>query len=91
MGLYLSPLISKNIDTLVLGCTHYPLLKELITNITLDTLIILDRKERNKIFVLENIYFGYDSADIRKDAARELDARPCDCPYHALVEHDPSG
>jgi outer membrane protein OmpA-like peptidoglycan-associated protein len=48
-------------------------LKELITNITLDTLIILDRKERNKIFVLENIYFGYDSADIRKDAARELD------------------
>lgn len=48
-------------------------LKELVTNITFDTLLILDRKERNKIFVLENIYFGYDSADIRKDAARELD------------------
>ncbi|MDR2425810.1 MAG: glutamate racemase [Endomicrobium sp.] len=25
---YLKPLISKNIDTLVLGCTHYPLLKK---------------------------------------------------------------
>jgi len=48
-------------------------LKELITTITLDTLMVLDRKERNKIFVLENIYFGYDSANIRKDAARELD------------------
>ncbi len=48
-------------------------LKELITNITLDTLLVLDRKERNKIFVLENIYFGYDSADIRREAARELD------------------
>lgn len=48
-------------------------LKELITTITLDTIMVLDRKERNKIFVLENIYFGYDSADIRKDAARELD------------------
>lgn len=48
-------------------------LKELVTNITLDTILVLDRKERNKIFVLENIYFGYDSADIRKDAARELD------------------
>lgn len=48
-------------------------LKELITNITLDTILVLDRKERNKIFVLENIYFGYDSADIRRDAARELD------------------
>jgi outer membrane protein OmpA-like peptidoglycan-associated protein len=48
-------------------------LKELVTNITFDTLLVLDRKEKNKIFVLENIYFGYDSADIRRDAARELD------------------
>jgi peptidoglycan-associated lipoprotein len=48
-------------------------LKELVTNITFDTVMVLDRKERNKIFVLENIYFGYDSADIRKDAAIELD------------------
>jgi peptidoglycan-associated lipoprotein len=48
-------------------------LKELITNITFDTILVLDRKERNKIFVLENIYFGYDSANIRKDAALELD------------------
>ncbi len=48
-------------------------LKELVTTITLDTILVLDRKERNKIFVLENIYFGYDSADIRRDAAIELD------------------
>jgi glutamate racemase len=27
---YLHPLKDKQIDTLVLGCTHYPLLKELI-------------------------------------------------------------
>ena len=27
---YLAPLIQKQIDTLVLGCTHYPLLKDLI-------------------------------------------------------------
>lgn len=48
-------------------------LKDLVTNITLDTILVLDRKERNKIFVLENIYFGYDSANIRRDAAIELD------------------
>lgn len=48
-------------------------LKELVTTITLDTIMVLDRKERNKVFVLENIYFGYDSADIRRDAAIELD------------------
>lgn len=30
---YLNPLAEKNIDTLVLGCTHYPILAELITDI----------------------------------------------------------
>ncbi len=48
-------------------------LKELITNITLDTILVLDRKERNKIFVLENIYFDYNESYIRADAAIELD------------------
>lgn len=30
---YLSPLLSENIDTLILGCTHYPLLTDLITSL----------------------------------------------------------
>jgi len=47
-------------------------LKELVTNITLDTILVLDRKEKNKRFVLQNIYFGYDSANIRPESAREL-------------------
>lgn len=47
-------------------------LKELVTNITLDTLVVLDKKAKNISFVLNNIYFGYDSADIRPAAAREL-------------------
>ncbi|HRG78420.1 MAG TPA: OmpA family protein, partial [Cyclobacteriaceae bacterium] len=41
--------------------------------ITLDTILVLDRKERNKIFVLENIYFDYNESYIRADAAKELD------------------
>jgi len=48
-------------------------LKELVTTITLDTIMVLDRKERNKIFVLENIYFDYNESYIRADAAKELD------------------
>ena len=66
--------ITKRQDYTTIG-KSVPLesLKELVTNITLDTILVLDRKERNKIFVLENIYFGYDSSDIRRDAARELD------------------
>jgi peptidoglycan-associated lipoprotein len=48
-------------------------LKDLITNITLDTLIVLDKIELNKIFVLENIYYDFNKYNIRSDAALELD------------------
>lgn len=48
-------------------------LKDLITNITLDTMIVLDKIELNKIFVLDNIYYDFNRAEIRDDAAKELD------------------
>jgi outer membrane protein OmpA-like peptidoglycan-associated protein len=48
-------------------------LKDLVTNVTLDTTIVLDKIALNKIFVLENIYYELDKADIRPDAAKELD------------------
>lgn len=48
-------------------------LKELVTNITLDTLLVLDRKAKGVIFRLNNIYFAYNKADINRDAAHELD------------------
>lgn len=48
-------------------------LTELITNITLDTLIVLDKIEINKVFKLENIYFEFDSTRIQQSAAKELD------------------
>jgi peptidoglycan-associated lipoprotein len=48
-------------------------LKDLITNITFDTLLVLDKVELNKIFALDNIYYNYNKADIRDDAAKELD------------------
>jgi peptidoglycan-associated lipoprotein len=48
-------------------------LKELLTNITLDTLVVLDKIEINKIFVLDNIYYNFAKHDIRPDAAKELD------------------
>jgi peptidoglycan-associated lipoprotein len=47
-------------------------LKDLITNITLDTILILDKIELNKIFPLENIYYNFNRAEIREDAAKEL-------------------
>lgn len=39
---YLKPLIAKKIDTLILGCTHYPLLKPLIRKVVSSKLHIID-------------------------------------------------
>ncbi len=47
--------------------------KELINTVTLDTMLVLDRLEKNKAYALKNIYFGFDSAYITKEAALELD------------------
>ena len=56
------------------GKSAYPnSLTQLVTNITYDTTIVLEKIELNKIFVLENIYYELDKADIRPDAAKELD------------------
>lgn len=48
-------------------------LKDLITNITLDTMIVLDRKQKEIAFVLENILYNFGKADINTEAAKELD------------------
>jgi glutamate racemase len=42
---YLSPLIKKRVDTLVLGCTHYPLLKKVISQIMGENVRLIDSAE----------------------------------------------
>ena len=48
-------------------------LTDLVTEITYDTLIVLEKIEKNKVFVLENIYYDFNKYNIRPDAAQELD------------------
>jgi peptidoglycan-associated lipoprotein len=48
-------------------------LKELVTNITLDTIMVLNRIQKNVAFRLNNIYFELDKWDIKPEAAAELD------------------
>jgi peptidoglycan-associated lipoprotein len=48
-------------------------LKELVTNITVDTVIIIDKKSTTIAFQLKNVYFGFDSANINNSAGKELD------------------
>lgn len=42
---YLAPLLAKGIDTLVLGCTHYPLLKSTLRQVLGDQVALVDSAE----------------------------------------------
>jgi len=42
---YLSPLIEEKIDTLVLGCTHYPLLKRTLAGVLPESVTLVDSAE----------------------------------------------
>ncbi|HWH52921.1 MAG TPA: aspartate/glutamate racemase family protein, partial [Gemmatimonadaceae bacterium] len=42
---YLAPLVEADIDTLVLGCTHYPLLKSLLSDVLGPGVRLIDSAE----------------------------------------------
>jgi glutamate racemase len=42
LGAYLEPMLAENVDTLVMGCTHYPFLKERIREIVGDEICLID-------------------------------------------------
>jgi glutamate racemase len=43
---YLAPLIKRNIDVLVLGCTHYPVLKGLVARMMGEGVAVIDSADR---------------------------------------------
>ena len=50
---YLEPLIDAGIDTLVLGCTHYPILRGTIEQVVGDQVTIVDSAETTALAVRE--------------------------------------
>ncbi len=51
-GIYLEPLLDRGIDTLVLGCTHYPILRGTIEHVVGDQVAIVDSAETTAQAVL---------------------------------------
>ena len=73
---YLAPLHDADVDTLVLGCTHYPLLKPLISTVMGDGVRLIDSAEET-------------AAEIgRVLADRGLRARSGTTPAHRFVVSD---
>jgi glutamate racemase len=52
---YLRPLLRNRIDTLVLGCTHYPLLKDAIRKVTNGKVSLVDSAESCALYVQERL------------------------------------
>ena len=52
---YLEPLIKRKVDTLVLGCTHYPLLKKVISKIMGKEVKLIDSAEKTAIEVKKTL------------------------------------
>jgi glutamate racemase len=52
---YLKPLLRERIDTLVLGCTHYPLLKKAIREVTRGKVALVDSAETCAVSVKEQL------------------------------------
>jgi glutamate racemase len=74
---YLAPFLGDAVDTLVLGCTHYPLLKPMIAEIVGPDVRLIDSAEET-------------AADARRMlAANELESREGDATYRFIASDDP--
>jgi glutamate racemase len=70
---YLLPLISEMIDVLVLGCTHYPILKNLITEIVGPRVPVIDSADKCAQDVLRRLH----AAKLERDFQGELGSLRC--------------
>lgn len=61
--IYLEPLIDAGIDTLVLGCTHYPILRGTIEQVVGDAVQIVDSAETTALTVKEALGNGTGTTD----------------------------
>ncbi|MEN0057949.1 MAG: glutamate racemase [Bdellovibrio sp.] len=55
---YLSPLLQNHIDTLILGCTHYPILKNSIARVTGSSIELVDSGEAIAQWLKEDFQSG---------------------------------
>jgi glutamate racemase len=52
---YLRPLLEKNIDTLILGCTHLPFIKMIIQDIIGPSVTIIDPARRTAVLCMKTL------------------------------------
>jgi glutamate racemase len=77
---YLRPLLDQEIDTLILGCTHYPLLKETIEEVVGERVRVVDSAESTALAVERTLE--------ERNLARTPESEPL---FRYFVSDDPGG
>ena len=47
---YLSPLMEEGVDTVILGCTHYPIIKDAISSVMGENVALIDSGRETAIY-----------------------------------------
>jgi glutamate racemase len=81
---YLAPLRDARVDTLVLGCTHYPLLKDTIAKVMGSGVTLVDSAESVAAEVKESL--GDDRAQQQNEGARQFYVTDAPAPFVAVAE-----
>lgn len=78
---YLTPLLKTGIDTLILGCTHYPILKDSIRRVTGNDIQLVDSGEAIADLIAQDIERGH-FKPARAGALQEIQIRTTDASDH---------
>ncbi len=68
---YLSPMVKAGVDNMVLGCTHYPFLKDMMREILPDSIKIID----SGCAVADQTKFLIDKYDLQSEASNKISHR----------------
>ncbi|MCD4741284.1 MAG: glutamate racemase [Desulfobacteraceae bacterium] len=84
---YLDKLIANNIDTLILGCTHYPVIKNIIQRIVGEDVVMVDSGEETAKFVEK--YLASNNLGTSKSTKSELKLYVSDLShkFQEIAEH----
>lgn len=78
---YVQPMVQTGIDTLILGCTHYPILKSAIAKVTGPAIELVDSGEAIAEWISKDIELGH-FKPTRADAQQCIQIRTTDASEH---------
>jgi glutamate racemase len=84
---YLAPFRTNGVDTLVLGCTHYPLLKSVIHEVLGDKVVLIDSAEETAQVVYQHLLSGNLMREKTADVLHKFYVSDLPDRFHQVARH----